>query len=195
VPRRARTEHPGAVYHVTSRGNAGQPIFADDHDRIGLLQLLAQVAAKQHWHCLAYCLMDNHYHLLVRTPEPTLSVGMHAVQSGFARRFNERHARTGHLFGSRYYRRDVESDEHVLTAAVYTVLNPVRAGLVRHPVEWPWSSYRATVGLEASFDSLRSDLLLEFIALDLTEARTRYERLVNDAVTQPRKSRASTGGT
>jgi REP-associated tyrosine transposase len=182
VPRRTRSEHPGGLSHLTARGNGGEPIFIDDYDRVALLQLFALVGAKHRWDCLAYCLMDNHYHLLVRTPEPTLGVGMQAIQSRYARRFNDRHSRSGHLFGSRYFRRPVESDSHGLTSAVYTVLNPVRARLVLHPAEGPWSSYRATVGLETSFDALRSDVLLELFASDPAEGRLRYRRMVDDAV-------------
>lgn len=99
--RRSRSEHAGAVSHVTARGNGGQAIFEDDYDRMGLLQLFAAAGAKHGWQCLAYCLMGNHYHLLVRTPEPTLAVGMQAIQSHYARRFNKRHGRTGHLFRAR----------------------------------------------------------------------------------------------
>jgi REP element-mobilizing transposase RayT len=196
VPRRPRSEHPGAISHVTARGNGGEPIFLDDYDRVGLLQLFALVGAKQGWQCLAYCLMTNHYHLLVRTPESTLSVGMQAIQSRYAHGFNERHERSGHLFGSRYFQRPVESESHALTSAVYTVLNPVRAGLAEHPAEWPWSSYRATLGLEPSFDSLRVDLLLELLAPNGDEARVRYERLIDDAVMALRdKQGAGTAGT
>lgn len=195
MPRRPRSEYPGAISHVIARGNGGQAIFIDDYDRVGMLQLFALVGAKHRWQCLAYCLMSNHYHLLVRTPESTLAVGMQAIQSRYAHGFNERHERSGHLFGSRYFQRPVESESHALTSAVYTVLNPVRAGLAGNPAEWPWSSYRATLGLEPSFDSLRSDILLEFIAGDLGEARTRYKQLVNDAVTALRdKQGAGTFG-
>jgi putative transposase len=189
VPRRPRSEYPGAIFHVTARGNDGQDIFVDDYDRVGLLQLFASIAAKHQWECLAYCLMSNHYHLLVRTPEPTLAVGMHAIQSRYAHGFNERHGRRNHLFGTRYSQRPVESQSHVLTSAVYTVLNPIRARLIEQPVEWPWSSYRATVGLELSFDSLRSDLLLDLLTPNREEARTRYVQLIDDAVIRLRETR------
>jgi REP-associated tyrosine transposase len=191
VPRRLRRDYPGALSHVTARGNGGQAIFLDDYDRIALLQLFALVGAKHRWECFAYCLMGNHYHLLVRTPEATLAPGMQAIQSRFARRFNDRHGRIGHVFGSRYFRRAVESDSHVLTSAVYTVLNPVRARIVLHPAEWPWSSYRATAGLEPSFDSLRSDLLLELLAANRADAQRLYEQLIDDAVVALREKQGS----
>jgi REP-associated tyrosine transposase len=194
VPRPPRSEHPGAISHLTARGNGGEPIFLDDYDRVGLLQLFALVGGKQGWQCLAYCLMGNHYHLLVRTPEPTLAVGMHAIQARYARGFNERHGRSGHLFGSRYFQRLVESESHVLTSAVYTVLNPVRARLVQHPAEWLWSSYRATIGLEPSFDSLRPDVLLDLLTPDRDEARTRYEQFIDDALIMLPEKRPATVG-
>ena len=93
------------------------------------------------WRLIAHCLMPNHFHLLIETPRPTLSVGMHRLNSGYAHYFNERHEWTGHLFERRFDSRLVETDEHMQEALSYIALNPVKAGLCDHPWEWPWSSF------------------------------------------------------
>jgi REP element-mobilizing transposase RayT len=178
MPRRARIEVAGATYHVTARGNDGMPIFRDELDRTHLLGLVAGTVRDRHWVCLAYCLMDNHYHLLVRTPEPNLSSGMRFVQTRYAKRFNSRHGRRGHVFGDRFHDRRVDGDAHILTAVAYVVLNPVRAGLVDRPEDWRWSSHALTVeGDDSGF--VDTTAVLELLAPDLYRARERYRELVD----------------
>ena len=180
VSRRTRNHVPGATFHVTARGNDGGAIFRDEYDRIHLLGLLSQVARQQGWKCLAYCLMDNHYHYVVRTEDSGLSAGMRSVHTRYVRRFNSRHGRRGHLFGDRYHDRRVESDEHLVAATAYVVLNPVRAGLVARPEDWQWSSYRATIDpLEVPVFA-DPNALLELVSSDLPRARTLFRAMVEE---------------
>ena len=141
MPRPPRIQLAGGTYHVTSRGNRRQAIFHDDHDRRWFLALRQRVVDRYGWQVLAYSLMTNHFHLLVETPEPTLSVGMQRLKSGYAGYFNERHSLVGHLFQQRFDSRLIESEKHFNKTLNYIALNPVKAGLCVHPAEWPWSSF------------------------------------------------------
>ena len=144
MARPLRIEYPGAVYHVTSRGNARESIFLEDTDRQIFLEVLEAVVGKYNWLCHAYCLMDNHYHILVETPDPNLSLGMRQLNGVYTQGFNRRHNRVGHVFQGRYKSILVEKNEHLLELCRYIVLNPVRAGLVSNPGKGDWSSYRST---------------------------------------------------
>ena len=166
------------MYHLTARGNGGSAIFVDDFDRLYLLDLLVRVVRGLHWSCFAYCLMGNHYHLLVQTAEPNLSNGMHLLQTSYVRRFNRRHDRQGHLFGRRFHDQPISRDEHLVAAAVYTVLNPVRAGIVERPEEWRWSSYGATAGLEEEPAFLDVEPLLSMLSPSTSRARELFREMV-----------------
>jgi REP element-mobilizing transposase RayT len=146
VSRPLRLEHPGAVWHVTSRGNERRQVFRDDVDREEWLALLGKVVLLFAWRLHGYVMMGNHYHLIVETPTPSLSRGMRHLNGVFTQAFNRRHQRVGHLFQGRFKSILVEKESHLLELLRYVVLNPVRAGLVRSPGEWAWSSYRATAG-------------------------------------------------
>lgn len=124
------------------------PIFVDDDDRRMFMAFLAQSIHRQHWVCLAYCLMANHYHIVLELTKPNLSNGMHRLNWLYALRFNERHGHVGHLFESRFHSRPIETTEHLLNALVYVVLNPVLAGFCDDPADWQWSSFRSTARLE-----------------------------------------------
>jgi REP element-mobilizing transposase RayT len=139
----------GRVVHLTTRGVRREAIFVDDVDRRMFMAFLAQSVNRCRWTCMAYCLMSNHFHLLIRLSEANLSRGMHRLNGVYARRFNERHGHTGHLFEARFTSAAIETEEHLFGALGYIVLNPVRAGICRDPGDWPWSSFRATAGLEA----------------------------------------------
>jgi putative transposase len=151
MARPLRIEYDGALYHVTSRGNERKAIFKDDTDRELFLSTLAQVTERFHWTCHAYCLMDNHYHLVIETPDGNLSKGMRQLNGVYTQTFNRRHHRVGHLFQGRFKGILVQKESHYLEVCRYVVLNPVRAKAVKHPREWAWSSYRATGGLAHSF--------------------------------------------
>jgi putative transposase len=133
MARPLRLEFPHAVYHLTGRGNARQRIVVDDEDRRRFLTTLAHVIDRYGWLCHAYCLMDNHYHLLIETPRPTLSRGMRQLNGVYTQAFNRWHHRVGHLFQGRFKAILVEKETHLLELCRYVVLNPVRAKLVAHP--------------------------------------------------------------
>ena len=141
MARRARCDSlpPAGVYHVTARGVARQAISVDDHDRVRFVALLNGARRKNDWHLLAYCLMPNHFHLVVACALERLSDGMHFLNFRYAQRFNERHDRIGHLFQDRFGARAVEGDEHFENVCEYVLNNPVRAGLCKYPSDWPWS--------------------------------------------------------
>jgi len=161
-----RIEVPGGFFHITSRGNAKAEIFRDDLDYMEFLRKLAAVVEECRWRCHAYCLMPNHYHFLVETPEPTLADGMHRLNGRWARWFNKRYRRVGHVFQGPYGAGNVISDEHLLELCRYLSLNPVRAGLCRAPHDWPWSSYAATVGLAEPPSFLTLDLVESLFGVD-----------------------------
>jgi putative transposase len=135
---------------VYSRGALQFPVFYDRSDREMFLQLLAGTIDRWGWRCHSYCLMGNHYHLVVEMPpqESTLAKGMHRLNLGYALWWNRQTGRSGHAFDSRYGSILVETETHELELARYVVLNPVLAGICKSPEQWPWSSYRATLGLE-----------------------------------------------
>lgn len=144
MARPLRLQFPGGIYHVTARGNDRQVIFLDDEDRSRFLIVLASVVTRYRVRCHAYCLMGNHYHLLLETPEGNLSATMRQLNGVYTQRFNRRHERCGHVLQGRFGAELVGRDAHLNEACRYIVLNPVRAGLVSHPGDWAWSSFRAT---------------------------------------------------
>lgn len=185
MARPLRLQFPHAVYHVTSRGNARQKIVRGDADRAWFLAVLGQVVARFGWRCHAYCLMNNHYHLLVETPRPTLSVGMRQLNGVYTQTFNRQHHRVGHLFQGRFKAILVEKDAHLLELCRYVVLNPVRAGLVQRAHQWPWSSYRAMVGRTDVPDYLTVDWVLGQFGQRVREARRAYEQFVREGIGHP----------
>jgi putative transposase len=177
MPRASREHVAGGMFHVTARGNRRQQIFTDGVDGDRFLSDFADVVERSGWRCHAYCLMPNHYHLLIDMPSPTLSIGMHRLNTRYAQWFNRRHSVDGHLFKDRFHSVSVESDAHLLQSARYIVLNPVVAGLCGHPAGWTWSSYRAMVGgSRPSF--LTVDWLLALFGSELEASRDEYERFV-----------------
>lgn len=147
VPRGPRLLAPGATYHLTTRGNERRPIARDDADWDRLTTLLARAVRTRGWQVQTHCFMPNHLHLLVRTPEPDLSDGMREVLGDYARDFNHRHERTGHLFEGRFYSGEVTTDVHHKELFRYIALNPVRAGLAAVPELWRWSAHLPLIGL------------------------------------------------
>jgi len=143
MARPLRIEFAQAVYHVTSRGDCREPIFQDDKDRLLFVDLLGHALERFDACALAYCLMDNHYHLVVCTRQPNLSALMRHVNGVFTQRVNRRHGNVGHVFQGRYKAILVDRDAYLLEVCRYVDLNPVRAGMVASPQDWAWSSYRA----------------------------------------------------
>jgi REP element-mobilizing transposase RayT len=137
MPRAHRDQTPG-YYHVTSRGNNGVDIFADDDDRLLFTSFLQHVAARAKWELHAWCLMTNHFHLVLENRLPNLAEGMHRLNGNHARWFNERHERTGHLFGSRFGARPIADEAQLFNTVEYVFDNPVRAGLCASRLEWRW---------------------------------------------------------
>jgi len=182
MARPLRIEFPGAVYHVTSRGNARESIYLDTKDRKEFLAVLEDVVARFNWLCHAYCLMDNHYHLLIETPEPNLSRGMRQLNGVYTQRLNRRHNRVGHVFQGRYKSILVERESHLLELCRYVALNPVRAGIADAPGRYRWSSYRATAGLGERPAFLTVDWILRRFSSRRAEARKQYRSFVREGI-------------
>jgi putative transposase len=147
MSRPLRIEFAGALYHITARGNERRDVFFCDDDRFAFLKILEQVCDRLNWLCHAYCIMSNHYHLLIETLDGNLAKGMRQLNGVYTQYVNRTHGRVGHLFQGRYKGILVQKEAYLLELARYIVLNPIRAGMVRKVEKWPWSSYPATVGL------------------------------------------------
>jgi REP element-mobilizing transposase RayT len=182
MSRPLRIEYAGAHYHVIARGNRRDAIFVDDEDRQRFLMDVGRVAARVDWAVLAYCLMENHYHLLLRTNQPTLARGMRDINSAHSQRFNRRHGRVGHVLQGRYKAMLVEEAGYLFELARYIVLNPVRAGMCAAPGQWPWSSYAVTAGLAASSVEPPVTALIHHFGGVLEDARAAYVRFVDAGI-------------
>ena len=182
MSRPIRIEFPDALYHVTARGDRREDIFGDDQDRQEFLSILEQVITRFNWTCYAWCLMDNHYHLLIQTPDGNLSKGMRQLNGVYTQANNRRHLRVGHLFQGRFKAILVDSNAYLLELARYVVLNPVRACMVKKPTDWKWSSYRASVGLEPAPAWLAEDGLLAVFAKRRSLAQQRYAQFVVEGI-------------
>jgi REP-associated tyrosine transposase len=185
MARPLRVEFAGAIYHVTARGNARAAIFHDDADRELFLSVLGEVAERMRWLVHAMCLMDNHYHLLIETPEGNLSRGMRQMNGVYTQRYNRRHARVGHIFQGRFKAILVERESYLLELARYIVLNPVRARVVEDPGRYRWSSYQATIGKVVQPPWLNTDWLLSQFAKTRPVAQQRYAKFVSEGRNVP----------
>lgn len=185
MARPLRIQFPGAVYHVTSRGNGRQAIYLSSSDRRLFLETLNQTAERYRWRCYAWCLMDNHYHLVIETPEANLSSGMRQLNGVYTQLFNRRHGRVGHLFQGRFKAVLVDQDSYLLEVVRYTLLNPVRAGFVKAAGLWPWSSYRAMIGKTIAHDWLVRDPLLSLFSEHHLSAIKAFIRFVREGARQP----------
>jgi putative transposase len=185
MARPLRLEFPDALYHITARGNAQQSIFVDDTDRLQFLRLLGREIQQQRWRCYVYCLMGNHYHLVLETPEPNLSRGLRRLHGTYTQWFNRRHQRVGHLLQGRFKSILVEKESYLLELCRYVVLNPVRAGMVLAVEDWVWSSYRGTAGMQAAPDWLDVSTILALFDPVTTTAHTRYRGFVSEGIQQP----------
>jgi len=185
MARPLRIEYDGALYHVTSRGNDRKAIFRDDSDRELFLDTLAQVTARFHWICHAYCLMNNHYHLVIETPDGNLSKGMRQLNGVYTQAFNKRHRRVGHVFQGRFKGILVQKDSYFLEVCRYVVLNPVRAKTIGHPRQWRWSSYRATAGIAEAHGCLTVDEILSQFGQRKAVAQEKYCEFVQAGIDSP----------
>lgn len=168
-----------------ARGDRQEAIYEDDEDRLSYYEVLKEVVERYRWRIHAYCLMDNHYHLLVETPDANLSKGMRHLNGVYTQRFNKKHARVGHVFQGRYKAIVVQKDSYLLELARYIVLNPVRARMVRSARDWPWSSYRATAGEVRVPDWLYADWLLAMFTKQRKSAIRHYKQYVVEGKGQP----------
>ena len=182
MARPLRIEYEGAVYHVTSRGNERKRIFRDDNDQELFLNTLEKVSKRYNWYCHAYCLMNNHYHLIIETPEGNLSKGMRQLNGVYTQLFNKRHKRVGHIFQGRYKAILIQKDSHLLETCRYVVLNPVRAKAVKEPGDWKWSSYRGTVGIEKPHSCLTTEWILGQFARKKSHAANKYREFVGAGI-------------
>jgi len=182
MARPLRIEFPGALYHVTARGNAREEIFLDEADRRLFLEVLARVVSRFGFVVYAYCLMGNHYHLLVETPRANLSLGMRQLNGVYTQAFNRRHGRVGHVLQGRYKAILVEKEGHLLEAARYVVLNPVRAKLCERADEWAWSSYQATAGAISSPLFLAGEEVVALFGSSQARAQERYRAFVAEGL-------------
>ena len=182
MARPLRLEFPGAIYHLTSRGNARQKVFFTDTDRQLFLDTLTGVVSRYSWICHAYCLMANHYHLLVETPKANLSLGMRQLNGIYTQAFNRRHRRVGHLFQGRFKAILVEKESYLLELCRYIVLNPVRVKGTLKTGSWKWSSYRATAGLAPAPVFLTTDWVLGQFGKKRAQAQKRYREFVKEGL-------------
>lgn len=149
MARSLRIEIPGGLHHVTARGDRREAIYLCDADRQRWLDLLGEVCARYNWQCHAYCLMDNHFHIVVETIDGNLSAGMRQLNGVYTQWHNRAHNRVGHVFQGRFKAIMVQREAYLLELARYVVLNPVRAGICNLPEDWPWSSYQIMLGQSA----------------------------------------------
>jgi len=185
MARPLRLEFAGALYHLTSRGDGREAIFLSDADRRIFLDIVAAVRERVNWVVHAYCLMTNHYHLLVETPDANLSKCMRQLNGVYTQRFNRLHNRTGHVFQGRYKAILVQKDAYLLELARYVVLNPVRARMVRMASAWPWSSYRAMIGKAQPPEWLDTRATLATFGETESKAIERYLQFVAEGKGQP----------
>jgi REP element-mobilizing transposase RayT len=184
MARPLRIQYPGAFYHVTSRGNERRAIVRDDKDRWLFIRILEDTVETFGVVIHAWILMDNHYHLLVETPEANLSQAIRHLNGIYTMRFNRKHGRTGHLFQGRYKAILVDKNIYLMELSRYVVLNPVRAKIVKHPREWKWGSYRATAGYEETPAWLETRWLLEQFHSARHKAQERYRQFVMEGLKQ-----------
>jgi REP element-mobilizing transposase RayT len=188
MARPLRIEYPDAIYHVTARGIERRDIVADDRDRNKWLALLQRTVEAYRWHPFSFALMNTHYHLFVQTPDANLSTGMHYFNGSYAGYFNARHSRSGHLFGGRYKTVLVEGEGHWLELSRYIHLNPVRAGIVRKPEDWKWSTFKGYCHLSHRLAWIDYGQVLAEFGGDASSGRKAYKTFVEAGLASRPKS-------
>ena len=187
MARRLRIQYPGAIYHVMARGNARQDIVDDDADRRRLLAALEQSVRRSGWVLYAFVFMTNHLHLVLKTPRANLATGMQLFLSSYATWWARRHRAGGHLFQSRYRNELVEDETYLWVLTRYIHLNPVRAGIVQRPEQWPWSSYPGYARRRDRLDWVAYEELLAAWSGEFgrTDAEASYRRFVTAGIVDP----------
>jgi putative transposase len=180
MARPLRIEYPGAFYHVTSRGNEKKDIFKSRRDREKFISYLKSAVERYGAEIHVYCLMTNHYHLLLETPRGNLSEIMQHINGAYTTYFNVKRKRTGHLFQGRYKAIVVEADEYALELSRYIHLNPVRAGMVQAPQEYEWTSYKCYAGMAAGLQWPKTDFILSYFGENRIESGQKYQQYVSD---------------
>jgi putative transposase len=189
MPRPPRAQVPGGIYHLGARGVRRSTIYRNTGDYELFGSIFKRVVRRFEWRCHTYCLMPNHYHLLVETPTPNLSAGMQRLNSVYAQWFNDLYGCAGHAFERRFYSRLVESEDDLLELTRYIVLNPVRAGICDDPAEWRWSSYRALSGAAPGAAFLTTDWLLAQFAPEPQHAHAGFQTFIREAMPHGEGSR------
>jgi putative transposase len=192
--RQPRIEVPGGIFHVHTRGNDRQDIYFGNWSGRLFLRELGRAVSRFDWRILAYCLMRNHYHVVMQIGDAGLSDGMSELNGRFAIASNRQNRKINHLFGKRYSCWLIEDDEYLFEVIRYVVLNPVRAGLVRDAWRWRWSSMRPTLGLERAPSFLDVEWILAFFSDDRAAAPAVFARWVADGVDRPRPVPGTGGG-
>ncbi len=178
MARPLRIEYSGALYHIASRGNAKQNIFFDDNDFSIFLNILCQVTKRYRFILHTYCLMHNHYHLLIETAEANLSRGMRHLNGIYTQRINKKYQRVGHLFQGRYKSVLVDKENYLLQLSRYIALNPVRANLVTDPKDWSRGSYAQMIRMEKGISCLSTDWILAQFGPEKKAAIAAYQEFV-----------------
>ncbi|MHB8060098.1 MAG: transposase [Gaiellaceae bacterium] len=173
---------PDGIYHVATRGSDRRLLFGRDQDRELFLKQLERIVESFQLPCLAYCLMGNHYHLILQTPDARLSAALKELNGGYSKQFNRIHGRSAHLFRNRFLAQSIESDSHLVTACRYLAYNPIRAGLCSRPSGWRWGSYRATAGIDPSPSSFLSEAMLRGLFGGDEAWRNRFREFVESSL-------------
>lgn len=191
MARPLRIEYPDAFYHVMHRGNAGSDIFKSDRDREKFLEYVSKASERYDIKIHSYCLMTNHYHLLIETPHPNLSQAIKWINVSYVVYFNRKRKRSGHLFQGRYKAVVIDADEYLKHLSRYIHLNPVRAGMVAHCKDYAWSSYSVFGGYAKAREWLKTDWLLSFFGKNRKKAMESYREFVesveNEEIENPSK--------
>lgn len=178
MSRPLRIQYAGAFYHITNRGNAKQEIFLDKNDYQSFLDTLGVILKRYNWICYSYCLMPNHYHLLIKTLDSNLSDGMRQLNGDYTQSFNIKHDRVGHLFQGRFKSSLVDQEEYYFEVMRYIALNPVRAKLVTSPYYWPWSSYKYLIQGNDSLEYLNTKIALLEYSKNKEKSKQLYKKHV-----------------
>jgi len=196
MARPLRVEYSGAVYHVINRGNAGENLYRNSRDREKFLSYLERAVERFSIKVHAYCLMSNHFHILMETLHPNLSKSVQWINVSYAVYFNRKYKRNGHLFQGRFKSVLVDADSYLKQLSRYIHLNPVRAGIVDHPTDYDWSSYTAFIGKRIAPEWLETHWLLSQFGRKRKEAHANYKDFVEtvDAKKLENPEKELTGG-